>query len=210
MNIYIGNYIEVIEHFHKTAGVQIVVSEKRNVDDRIKQFCEKSDVQLYLTETGEDLHEFLLQIGEIDLCIVASFGFLLNQEFIQKVKWLVNIHPGSLVTCRGRHPLPFAIKKGLPFMTLTAHLILDESIDNGPIIAEMNLPLNYDQSYSDNEKRLRKCLKYLTEIITDQYLKKSHIHANFIDLSKAIYNERLSGEELKKMMNAVNLLEYKL
>src|SRR5690554_2128613 len=101
MKIYIGNYIEVLETFQKLCGVDLVVSEKRNVDKRIVQYCREKNIRLLLAKSADDLHINLQEIDSADLCIVASFGLLLREEFIRKAETIVNIHPGSLMNSRG-------------------------------------------------------------------------------------------------------------
>lgn len=210
MTIYIGNYIEVLQTFHKKHGVTIAISEERNVDEKIIHFCEQENITLFLAASGNHLDEYLESITDsVELCIVASFGLLLKQSFLQKTEWTVNIHPGSLETCRGRHPLPFAIVKGLSFMTLTAHLIEDEKIDNGPVVAELSVPVDFEKSYSYNDKKLRSCLPFITEFIVSQYNSEKRILTGTIDLSRATYNKRLDSETLHQIMNAENLLKYK-
>lgn len=209
MNIYIGNYIEVLDTFHRNATVDTVISEKRNVDSRITEYCKKNKITLHLTTSSEELHSFLNKFDDIGLCIVASFGFLLKESFINNVDWIVNIHPGSLLTSRGRHPLPFAIKKGLTYMTLTAHLIIDEKIDHGPVVAELNIPIDYAQSYKYNEQKIRTTLPFLSKFIIDQFKNENRIVTGLVDLSESPYNERLTGDELKEMMNIKTLQKYK-
>lgn len=209
MKIYIGNYIEVLETFHKLTGVDLAISEKRNVDERIVQYCLEHSITLIRVASVDDLHVSLNRVNSVDLCIVASFGLLLREEFIQKAGTIVNIHPGSLMNSRGRHPLPFAIKQNLPYMTLTAHLIEDEKIDNGPVVAEWNIPISYSESYSENDIRLRSILPALTEYILKQYLTTRAIQIVDIDLLAAPYNNRLTAEELDEMIQAENLMKYR-
>lgn len=210
MNIYIGNYIEVLKTFHNSLGVDLAVAEKRNADEEILRYCEKSEIKLFLAESSSHLNSFLNSLGEqMELCIVASFGLLLESNFLKKVNWTVNIHPGSLETCRGRHPLPFAINKGLPFMTVTAHLIENEKIDNGPVVATLSLPIDYEKSYAYNDHKLRANLPFFTELIVTQYKNEGRILTGNLDLSNAPYNKRLEGETLNEMTNAKNLLKYK-
>jgi methionyl-tRNA formyltransferase len=209
MNIYIGNYIEVLTKFNQVAGVDTVISEKRNVSDEIVTYCDENEISLFLAESGDHLHQYLNSIEKCKLCIIASFGLILKEHFIKKVDWLVNLHPGSLFTSRGRHPLPFAIKKGLSFMTLTAHLIQDEKIDNGPFVAEINIPIDYEKSYQYNDHKLRGCLPFLTQFVVQQYQNEDRIFSSSIDLTGSLYNNRLEGSELEEMMSAKNLLKYK-
>lgn len=192
------------------AEVDLAVAEKRNVDEEIIRYCKQSEIKLFLSESSNHLNTFLDSFSDqIELCLVASFGLLLENDFLKKVNWTVNIHPGSLETCRGRHPLPFAISKGLQFMTVTAHLIENEKIDNGPVVASFSLPIDYEKTYTYNDKKLRATLPFLTELIVSQYKNERRIFTGNIDLSSAPYNKRLESEVLHEMMNAKNLLKYK-
>jgi len=210
MTIYAGNYIEVLQSFHETLGVSIAISEKRNVDSAIVEYCSSNGITLFLAENSAHLDEYLDSLADnIKLCLVASFGLLLKNSFIQKTDWTVNIHPGDLKTCRGRHPLPFAILKGLPLMTLTAHLIEDEKIDNGPVLAELSIPIDYSKSYSSNDANLRSNLSFITNLILSQIKEKGELHTATIDLKNAPYNKRLDADTLNEVMNSENLLKYK-
>lgn len=209
MNLYIGNYIEVLETFHSDLKVHLVIAEKRKVDERILRYCEVQDIQIEFVETPEDIIKIGAQIKSATLCIVASFGLLLKNDFLERIKWVVNIHPGNLRNCRGRHPLPFAIKKGLKFMTLTAHLIESEKFDSGPIIAEVDLPIDYDSSYKVNDRRLRECLPFMTDFIIRQVRDSGRIISSDVNLSTSKYNKRLSLDELEAMMNSKSLKNYK-
>ncbi|TVR16968.1 MAG: hypothetical protein EA391_06330 [Balneolaceae bacterium] len=209
MTIYAGNYIEVLKTFHETLGVNIAISEKRNVDSVIVEYCSSNKITLFLAENSAHLDEYLDSLPEnIKLCLVASFGLLLKNRFIEKTEWTVNIHPGDLKTCRGRHPLPFAIVKGLPMMTLTAHLIEDEKIDNGPVLAEFSIPIDYTKSYSSNDLMLRSNLPFITNLILSQVKEKGELHTAVIDLKNAPYNKRLDADTLNEVMNSKNLLKY--
>ena len=210
MTIYAGNYIEVLKTFHEILGVSIAIAEKRNVDSKIVDYCTANGVRLFLAESPDHLDSYLSELSEkIKICILASFGLLLKNSFIQKTEWTVNIHPGDLKTCRGRHPLPFAIVKGLPLMTLTAHLIKDEKIDNGPVLAELSLPIDYSKSFSFNDEKLRENLPYITNLILSQLKENGSLHAATVNLQHAPYNKRLDAETLHEIMSVKNLLKYK-
>lgn len=209
MNIYVGNYHEVLQSYHLLKGVGHVISEERNVETEIVNFCKKENIQISLVQSGDHVNEVAKKLGQIDLCIVASFGLILKNPFIDRVKRIINIHPGSLYNSRGRHPLPFAIRLGLSSMTLTAHIIEDEKIDNGPIVMEMNMPIDYSVSYRDNDKRLRSCLPYITRYILESLDNRFNIPAIHADLTHSPYNKPIDKEELSELMNATTLDRYK-
>jgi methionyl-tRNA formyltransferase len=209
MNIYIGNYHEVLKTFHHLKGVDHVISEKRNVENEIIDFCNSEKIQISLVHSSADINKVAEQIGSINLCIVASFGLILKKPFIDCTDLIINIHPGSLFNSRGRHPLPFAIRMGLPYMTITAHIIEDEKIDHGPVIMEVNIPLDYTGSYRDNDQRLRSCLPLITHYVVNNIDAKMNIPVLNADLTKSPYNRPIEKEELMKIMNSKTLESYK-
>jgi len=208
MNLFIGNFIEVLEEYHKTIGVDIVISENGKADDSIIEYCERNSISLYLVESKVHFKRVSSSIARCELCIVASFGLLLDNTLLSKIEWVVNIHPGDLLTCRGRHPLPFSIKQGLPFMSITAHIIEDGKIDNGPVVATLSLPIDYNQTYAYNDNKIRANLSFITRLIIFQYKNEGRILTGKLDLSNAPYNKRLDGETLSQIIDAKNLLEY--
>jgi methionyl-tRNA formyltransferase len=209
MNIYAGNYHEVLETFHHLKGVDHVIAERRNIENEIIEFCKRENIEISLVQTSDDVTDVAEEIGNISLCLIASFGLILKKPFIDRTNLIMNIHPGSLYNSRGRHPLPFAISKGLSFMTLTAHLIQDEKIDHGPIMMEINLPIDYYCSYNENDQRLRSCLPYVTDYILRNLNRRMEMPVLKADLRSSVYNKPLDKEELSSMMNAKTLEAYK-
>ena len=94
-------------------------------------------------------------------------------------------------------------------MSLTAHLIEDGKIDNGPVVAEWNIPIDYSGTYEENDRRLRSILPFITAYILKQYI-NNNIYTASIDLSKAKYNLRLTADELGEMMQAKDLKKYNI
>lgn len=131
--------------------------------------------------------------------LVASFGRILKQQVIGSVEWIVNIHPGLLPECGGRHPLPTAILNRHATMGLTAHLIDDERIDHGPVIARCELPIDYRRNYRANEAKLLAELPSLVDSIAEAastgFVKRQA-------LRKRIYFKPLSSKILDAIFNA--------
>ena len=78
----------------------------------------------------------LIHDADLDLIIVFWFDQILRQRVIDIPRsGVINIHAATLPHCRGLFPvLHTAAENGPPF-GLTAHLIEDETVDAGPVLA---------------------------------------------------------------------------
>ncbi len=210
MKLYIGHYIEVLKSFHEKFCLDFVLVESEKCPIEIKDFCSKNRINIVEVKTGIEIDNWVKQLKQpIDVCIVASFGIILRTYFISRVPLIINIHPGNLQNCRGRHPLPAAIYQGLSDMTLTAHLIDSEEIDAGPVIAEFNAPIDYSKNYSENYKRLREMLPLVTEFILWQLKEYNAVISQKWDVTKSKYFGRLSKESLNAIINAESINTFK-
>lgn len=159
--------------------------------------------------SSEDIENI---VNDMDIpcvtCVIASFGLLFSQTLIDRFKQVVNFHPGDVLTCRGRHPLPFAILKKLPLMCITAHLITSEKIDAGPIITQIFMPISYSKSYEFNANILQMVLygfvrDTLALLCIDGYEPWEWFSG---DIS-SLYNKRLSPEQLGGIIKTGSLRE---
>jgi len=82
----------------------------------------------------------LLRDADLDLVVVFWFDQILRQRVIAiPRRAVVNIHAATLPHCRGLFPvLHTAAENGPPF-GVTAHLIDDETVDAGPILAQISI-----------------------------------------------------------------------
>lgn len=204
MNVYIGHYIEVLRAFTTYKKVDYIIVEAGKYAEDIISHCEKNNIKIIEVKQSIDIVNWIkAEKQRIELCIVASFGLILKNDFINRCDVLINIHPGNFKDCRGRHPLPFAIIKRLENMTITAHLIDSEEIDAGPVIAEFNTPIDYETSYESNYKRLRLLLEPITSYIFNQL--STNIYSKRVNIENSKYNKRLSNEQLSEILSAQKL-----
>jgi methionyl-tRNA formyltransferase len=72
-----------------------------------------------------------------DVIVVMNFDQILKERFIQSPKIAtINIHPSLLPAFRGPCPVFWALVEGCHELGVTVHLIEDEEIDAGPVIAQ--------------------------------------------------------------------------
>jgi methionyl-tRNA formyltransferase len=159
-NLFIGDYVEVLKVMSKRIGVDFVLIERKNINSEVHHYCIEKNIQYELVDNASDLNKF---IKRWNVVFVASFGLLLKSDFINSCQIIFNFHPGNVFNCRGRHPLPVAIKRGDQSVAVSIHLIDSESIDLGALFSQYFIALDYESSYAYNYKRLLKSLSFLTE-----------------------------------------------
>jgi methionyl-tRNA formyltransferase len=135
----------------------------------------------------------------------AGCGLLFSQAVIDSCARVVNFHPGDLFTCRGKHPLPFAILKKLPQMCFSAHGIDSEKIDAGPLIAQLFLPIDYSASYAVNERILLAALPDFAASVIALLQTADFKPWPWRDKVKAPYNKKLEPETLTRVLNAKHI-----
>lgn len=78
----------------------------------------------------------------LSLGILAWWPYILDSETISLTKrGFINTHPGYLPYNKGKHPYFWSIVEGTKF-GVTVHYV-DSNIDNGDIIAQKEIPINW-------------------------------------------------------------------
>ncbi|MDR2646489.1 MAG: hypothetical protein LBC04_04985 [Holosporaceae bacterium] len=200
--VFMGHFVSVLEEIVSKIFVDFVVVEDKKSALDVVRFCEKNMLRYVVVKTFDDIKVAFDNISHIGLLVVASFGIILREDLIKKCGHVVNIHPGDIPNCRGRHPLPCAILNKHKFMAITAHLIDSEKIDCGPIIAKIVIPINYRESYRHNEKRLLSNLRHITSIFLDEYVSGGKITSCSLKNSEnGIYYNPLTSDVLNKVFS---------
>jgi formyltetrahydrofolate-dependent phosphoribosylglycinamide formyltransferase len=86
---------------------------------------------------------------EPDLLVLAGFMRVLDAAFVRRFR-IVNTHPALLPHFRGAHPVRDALAAGVQTTGVTVHWV-DEGVDSGPVIAQVEVPVRPD----DDEDSLR-------------------------------------------------------
>lgn len=125
--------------------------------------------------------------GKIDLIVLAGFLSILSDEIISKYKnKIVNIHPSLIPSFCGSGMYGLNVHKkaleyGVKISGCTVHFV-DEGTDTGPIILQKAVPVYYDDTPEELQKRilveehkaLPEAIKYLSEgrvVVTDRKVK---------------------------------------
>lgn len=160
-----------------------------------------TEVKKYALSKGIDVHTFdkvknhIEEIKEIDydVAIVASFGQILPQEFLD-YKLTINVHPSLLPKYRGATPIQSAILNGDSVTGVTIMKVAKE-VDAGDIILQKEYKIN-DEYYLELEEKLA----ILGGEMAIEVLKSiENGSVKFIpqDNSKAILVQKISKEDGK-------------
>jgi phosphoribosylglycinamide formyltransferase 1 len=86
---------------------------------------------------------------EPDLLVLAGFMRVLDAAFVQRFR-IVNTHPALLPSFPGANAVRDALAAGVRTTGVTVHWV-DEGVDSGPVIAQVEVPVRTD----DDEDSLR-------------------------------------------------------
>lgn len=103
-----------------------------------KQFASRLDFDVALGD--------VIQQHEPDYILLAGFMRILTPGFINRFpNKIINIHPSLLPSFTGLNTHESALKTGVQCHGCTVHFVTPE-LDNGPIIAQGVVPVNYDDN----------------------------------------------------------------
>ena len=82
-----------------------------------------------------------------DLIVVMNFDQILRPPLIALARrGALNVHPGALPELRGPCPVIWALAQGRNRSAASIHLIENEAIDAGPLLAQVEVPIRSGQS----------------------------------------------------------------
>ncbi|MCK9573450.1 MAG: phosphoribosylglycinamide formyltransferase [Candidatus Omnitrophica bacterium] len=96
----------------------------------------------------------VLKKERIDLVVLAGFMRILSVNFVKRFQnRILNIHPALLPAFRGENAIKRALKHGCKVTGVTVHLI-DEKVDNGPIILQQAIKIEKGETLKNLEKKV--------------------------------------------------------
>ena len=116
----------------------------------VKQFALANNIDVYTFDKVR-LHMEEIKKIDYDVAVVASFGQILPQEFLD-YKLAINVHPSLLPKYRGATPIQSAILNGDKVTGVTIMKVAKE-VDAGDIILQRDFALN-GEYYLELEERL--------------------------------------------------------
>lgn len=215
MNLFLGSFDQVLARMSHQPGVDIVVCEAGKLRNlQLQAHLQACGVRWLEVVDRPAFDAFLAEVchgdwGEIELCVVAGFSYILPQDFIDCARQVINFHPGLVQQCRGPHPVANAILSGHLQFGATVHCIDSTAIDAGPIIAQRLLAIDYGGTYRSNYQRMMALLVTLaTEVLPAFSQDKWPPGQPWLARPEA-YQSRLDSEQRQRLSLASNLTAYR-
>jgi methionyl-tRNA formyltransferase len=146
--------------------------------------------------------------GEINLCVVAGFSYILPQCFIDRCSTVINFHPGLLHQCRGPQPVAAAIDAAHQDFGVSIHRIDSEAIDAGPIIIQKSIAINYQVSYAANYRSIKTLMATLADQVFAGYRDDVWPSGTAWQVREDAYLPRLPKERLLDLIMAPSLVDW--
>lgn len=139
---------------------------------RLRRIAFKNNIPFHKTSNiiSSETTEFIKSQNP-DL-IITLFHQIITKEFIALSKYgIINIHPGILPEFKGIQPYFWELSEGSNKAGVSLHLIVDEQIDTGPLLAIASYPipnkisvqLNYFLTSISAAKVLPECVSLFTQ-----------------------------------------------
>lgn len=155
--------IDAVESgYIKNCKIEMMISssEKAYAIERAK----KHNIAYHVVtrkEFGDKQCDKILELtkGKVDLIVLAGFLSILNGELLKHFSnKIINIHPSLIPAFCGPGMYGMkvhekAIEKGVKFSGCTVHYVNDE-VDGGAIIDQEIVPVNFEDSAEDLQKRI--------------------------------------------------------
>lgn len=122
----------------------------------VKTWSQNHNIPHYQTNkiNREDILKEVPTINEVDLFLVASFGQILPEDFINLPQYgTLNIHPSLLPKYRGPTPIEACLLNN-DQTTGVSIMLLDKKMDHGPIFKQKEININLNDTYTILEKKL--------------------------------------------------------
>ena len=164
----LAKVIGIISNNSNASGLKLTGDFKKIIIDN------KLSKKRFETELQNNLEKL-----KPDLICLAGFMKILS-PFITK-KWknkIINVHPSLLPSFKGLNTHERALKAGVKKSGCTIHFV-DESLDGGPIIAQVETPINKKMSIKElSEKILKTEHKIYPEVVNLFAKKKISVKKN--------------------------------
>jgi methionyl-tRNA formyltransferase len=123
--------------------------------NEVDTFAQEHNIKVLYGDHLKD-EDFIneLKKEKIDCAILASFGKILPRHIIKIFPHgIINVHPSLLPKYRGPSPIQTALLNG-DTETGTTLFIIDEGIDNGPIIGQMHQEIEIQDNFNSLSEKL--------------------------------------------------------
>ncbi len=184
----------VLNYFIDKLNIQFVFTDKKSKS--IIELCNKHTIPIYVGNPRNNSVKDFIEGLECDVIASVNYLFIIDKKIIDIAKGLCfNIHGSLLPKYRGRTPHVWSIINGEVQTGITAHII-DEGCDTGPIIMQLVVDINKEDT---GATILDKYKLLYVPLITDVFekFKSGTIDVTIQDETKAsFYGKRTPDDGL--------------
>jgi len=202
--------IEKIIEIGGTLELLITLNDDRAINKSgriyLDAIAKKTNIHLLkINHINEDIAKKTIRDYNIDWLFIIGWSQIADRELLNiPNKGCIGIHPTLLPKGRGRAAIPWAIIKNLDKTGVTMFK-LDEGVDTGDIIDQIEIPLKKDETATELYKKVNKAH---IDLIAQVYpnLLKNNIVLKKQDENQATYWEGRTPQDglLKEEMSIVD------
>ena len=141
---------------------------KKLIEPAVKKFAVEKNIPVFQPEKLSTILDELISL-QPDAGVLVSYGKILSQRTLDVFNpiGVINVHPSLLPRYRGPAPIEAAIKNG-DEMTGISIMRLTLGMDEGPVFAQMNVPLDGSETKPTLTKMLAETgATYLVQTLPD-------------------------------------------
>ena len=154
-------------HFIKNYILEFVMTDDSS--EEIIKSCNDKKIPLFIGNPRFEKINYFIKDKKCDIIISINYMFIIKKNVINIAKGLCfNIHGSLLPKYRGRTPHVWAIINNEEITGITAHII-DEGCDTGPIIEQIKVAINKEDTGWDILEKYKKLYIPLVESVLNKY-----------------------------------------
>ena len=157
--------IDACENTHLDAQVVGVVSNRHEAFALNRAECHNVETAVVAAKLHETRQQYDARLAQIvgmwqpHIIVLAGFMRVLSNSFLSQFpNQVINIHPALPGQLPGSHAIERAFAeftRGTRHNTgVMVHFVPDEGVDNGPVIAQQNVPIHVADTLSSLEARV--------------------------------------------------------
>lgn len=163
--------IPILEVLRTRFDLVLVVTTERDETEPVRSYCNKHKLHYYVVADFRD-KKVIDAVKETNapLAVLAYFGLILPKEVLELFPMgILNLHPSLLPKYRGPTPGQTALLNGDEKTGVTL-IKLDEQVDHGPILTQVEEPIRPDDTSDTLYERLFMIGSQLLDKYIDKYL----------------------------------------
>lgn len=157
-----SNLQSILDYGQETFKVEMVIGSKEGIYGLER--AKNAGVPTYVVskkEYGKETSNKILELtkGKVDLIVLAGYLSILDGEILKAFKdRIINIHPSLIPSfcgdkMYGMHVHNAVRKSGVRFTGCTVHFV-NEEVDGGAIILQEVVPVHFEDTAEDIQKRV--------------------------------------------------------